>query len=208
MKTLKITSGRNAAELESVCGKIVQLCEFMDVTDDAMAAKMVDLNSALGEAMINVARHAYPSNYVFERPHVGKWWVTASVDRAAKSLKVAIFDQGATIPITFPRKRKLTKLKEVITSPLGEAEQFAYNSDGTYIHEAMQPGMTQTDERHRGKGLPEMKEIVDALGDASMTIYSRGGICHYGHNGFTYRSQQHTVGGTLIEWTLGFGAED
>jgi anti-sigma regulatory factor (Ser/Thr protein kinase) len=202
IKTLKITSGRNAAELEEVSKKIIELCGFLKVKDETMQGKIDELTTGLGEAMINVARHAYPDDHEFERRHVDKWWVTAAADNENNILKVAIFDQGATIPITFPRKRPLVRIKESVTNAISNTNKFDFDSDGTYIHEAMQPGMTQTDQGHRGKGLPEMTEIVDALGNANITVYSRGGVCHYGHNGFNYRSQPHSVGGTLIEWTL------
>jgi len=208
IKTLKITSGRNAAELEEVSQKISLLCDFLDVKGEVMRGKVLDLNTALGEAMINVARHAYPDYHKFARKHVSKWWVTASVDRIERVLKVAIYDQGASIPVTYPRKRTLVALKEAVSKPLAGVSRFEFDSDGTYIHEAMQPAATQTNEPHRGKGLPEMREIVDALGDASMIIYSRGGICEYDGNKFTTSSQEYSVGGTLIEWTLRFNAED
>lgn len=208
VRTLKVTSGKNAAELEEVSKKITELCEFLDIQDEVMKEKIFDLNTALGEAMINVARHAYPSYHQFASRHVSKWWVTASVDRKERLLKVAIYDQGASIPITYPRKRTLVAIKEAVAKPISGRPRFAFDSDGTYIHEAMQPAATQTDEPHRGKGLPEMREIVDALGDASMIIYSRGGICEYDGNKFDSWSQEYSVGGTLIEWTLRFSPKE
>ncbi len=204
VRTMKFISGTNANELQQASESIHQLVPFLQSGEQISDEKQIGLNSALSEAMINVERHAYPTDHDFCYRHVNKWWVTASANRKTKMLTIALYDQGASIPITFPKTKRSDTIIYALKRMVLEKPNFDFENDSAYIEAAMQPGKSQTGESHRGFGLPEMKDLVDIFGAGSLTIFSRGGVCTYDANGkFTRASYPNSIGGTLIEWTLG-----
>ena len=203
IKTMKIISGSNASELQTASESILELSRFLGNEKPISADVEIALNNALSEAMINVSKHAYPDDHVFRHRHIGKWWVTASVDRVRRELTIVIYDQGATIPITFPKKDFSQSVRDFFESVLTTEPEFDYANDGSYIEGAMKPGRSQTNQKFRGLGLPEMKDLIDICGQGSLRIFSRGGECYYAFGQrLQRRSRRYSIGGTLIEWTL------
>lgn len=203
VRTMKIISGTNSAELAEASQSILGLCDFLGEALQIQEDVEIALNNALSEAMINVSKHAYPSEHEFKLRHVGKWWVTASVDRGSRELTVVIYDQGASIPVTFAQKNWSQTARDFLASILTSKPSFEFENDGTYIEGAMKPRSSQTGKPFRGLGLPEMRDLVDICGRGSLRIFSRGGECYYeAGRQLQRRSRDHSIGGTLIEWTL------
>ena len=203
IRSMRIISGSNATELEAATNEIAKLADFLAPSTGFSEEISIALNSSLGEAMANVAAHAYPQDHHYIRKPVGKWWVTATADKRIGKLTVVIYDQGATIPVTYPKKEIPQAILDFITLRRVLTPRFDFENDGVYIEGAMKPGRTQTNQKDRGLGLPEMKELIDICGSGSLTIYSRGGVCRYDSNSeIRSASHRHTVGGTLIEWVL------
>lgn len=203
VKSMRIVSGTNATELEEACNNIRELSKFIDQQGPMDQRVSVALNSALSEAMINVSRHAYEEIHKFQYRHVGKWWVTASANRKNRVLTIVIYDQGASIPVTFPNKNWSQAVRDFLSNAINSTPEFDFQNDSAYIEGAMRPGNTQTDEVNRGLGLPEMKDLVDICGTGRLTIYSRGGVVSYKPGADTQiLSHPHSIGGTLIEWIL------
>ncbi|WP_424973578.1 ATP-binding protein [Dinoroseobacter sp. S124A] len=203
VRTMKIISGTNSAELAEASQSILGLCDFLGEGPQIQEDVELALNNALSEAMINVSKHAYPNNHDFKFRHVSKWWVTASVDRGSRELTVVIYDQGASIPVTFSQKNWSQTVRDFFKSVLAPKPSFEFENDGTYIEGAMRPRSSQTGKAYRGLGLPEMKDLVDICGRGSLRIFSRGGECYYeAGRQLQRRSRDHSIGGTLIEWTL------
>jgi anti-sigma regulatory factor (Ser/Thr protein kinase) len=203
VRTMRIVSGVNAADLQRTSENLIGLSKFIDedgpLGDDIVFA----LNSALSEAMVNVSRHAYPEDQEFAYRHVGSWWVTATADRGNRRLTVVMYDQGASIPVTLPKKGWRQTVQDFVMRNMTSHKEFAYQDDGTYIEGAMRRGQTQTGEPGRGEGLPQMMELIDICGSGSLTIWSRGGECRYKPGtGMTRRSYPCSIGGTLIEWVI------
>ncbi len=203
VRTMKIVSGRNAADLQRTSENLIELSKFIDASgpldDDIVSA----LNSALSEAMVNVARHAYPEDYDFAYKHVDSWWMTASAHRGHRLLTVVMYDQGASIPVTFPKKKWTRAVQDFVIRNLTLQKEFEYQDDAAYIEGAMRRGETQTGEPGRGEGLPQMMDLVDICGAGSLTIWSRGGAGRYTHGkGIQSSSHRRSVGGTLIEWVI------
>jgi len=156
--------------------------------------------------MINVARHAYHEEEEISVPHVGRWWVTASADRVRKELTVVIYDQGASIPVTFPKKELADTVWDFLRGVLGQDDEHVFSDDAAYIAAALLPGRTQTNQRNRGLGLPEMKELIDISGGGELCIISRGGTCRYGNNrNISRKASNQSIGGTLVQWKLSVG---
>ncbi len=205
LKTMRILSGRNSNDLAEVSSCISELSKFLEAGGNIISTLEIVTNNALSEAMINVAKWAYPDDHEFKHRHVGKWWITASADRCNKELTIVIFDQGASIPVTFPKKTWSTTTNDLLKKIISNQPKFDFANDGSYILGALDPGNSSTNQRHRGLGLPEMKEVIDLLGDGSLVIHSRGGVCKYDPvNKFSRKSVDKSIGGTLIEWTLKF----
>lgn len=208
VKTVKIMSGVNANGISSIYDAIVNLSKYIDDDDPISDEVKLLLTNALSEAMINVSKHAYPDDYNFPIRHVSKWWATGSANCETRELRVVIFDQGASIPVTYPRKTLSQSARDFLLSALRRDSSFDFENDGAYIECAMMPGKSQTNQVNRGLGLPEMKDLIDVCGNGSLKIFSRGGECTYrsGH-GMVRLSRPSSIGGTLIEWTLKFPAK-
>lgn len=203
VRTMKIVTGTNASDLQKTSERLVELSKFIDEKWPLGGTLLLALNTALSEGMINVSRHAYPADYHFDYAHVGSWWVTASAHRGNRRLTVVMYDQGATIPITLPKKRVTTALKDWLERNLTSHHAFDFQDDATYIEGALRHGQTQTGEPGRGQGLPQMKELIDICGSGSLTIWSRGGMCRYQPNAKLEKANfEHSIGGTLIEWII------
>lgn len=203
-KTLRIIEGSDAEKLAEAAVAIETLVsEQLDVD---LSDKSIDLplTNALSEAMINVQRHAYTAEHNFKYKHLGCWWVTASTDSEMRELRVAIYDQGATIPITFPQKQLSAVVMDTIRRNWHQEPEFEYQNDSVYILSAMKTGKSQTNKLHRGLGLPEMQELIDDCPvGSSLTVISRGGLYMYQNGTRGYReSFPFSVGGTLIEWVI------
>lgn len=203
VRVLPIVTGRTAAELEAIAVKLQDLRAFLRGDDEGMSEEVeLALNSALGEALINVSAHAYDDSYDFKYRHIGCWWVTAEANRELNTMTVVVYDQGATIPRTLPYRSTWDKISSAVARKVTGAEEFEFQYDGAYIEGAMRLNATRTGETNRGYGLPQMVEFVDICGAGSITVFSRGGVCRYDGKSYTTDSFQHSVGGTLVEWKI------
>lgn len=205
IRTMRIITGSNAQDIKHASESLIELSSFIDADGPMSDDLVVALNSALGEAMANVSRHAYQGDIPLEFRSVDAWWITATADRRNRKLTIVFYDQGATIPVTLPRKPLMRTLVDMLRRPLSSQPEFEFQDDAIYIEGAMARGETQTGEPGRGEGLPQMMELVDICGSGSLTIYSRGGMARYrcGQD-IEIRSFPHSVGGTLIEWEMEF----
>lgn len=207
--TMRMISGENGDELRTVSEAIRDLTGFINAAGPVPPNMLTNLNSAIGEAMINVRRHAYEEPFDPSHAYVPKWWFTAEANRKTRKITAVLFDQGATIPGTLPYRHrswskvlveKLAKMRQSagIESPGQEIE-----ADADAIAYAMQEGTTQTDEPGRGKGLPQMKRLIKTFGAGHLMVLSRGGMYLYASDAGSYMETLSTpVAGTLVEWEI------
>jgi anti-sigma regulatory factor (Ser/Thr protein kinase) len=204
-RLMQIMSGQNANELEDVADGISGLLEYLGHGNASLGDLSVEINGALGEAMINVARHAYPPEYkakTFQRS-VGRWWITGRADRDSNTLTIVVYDQGATIPGTLPRRVWFKELIDYIKRTIVYADAPNVNLDHEYIAYSMRRGKTQTLEPGRGEGLPQMQELIDFCGSGWLRIFSRSGAYSYDSaGGVTKLKLPIPIEGTLVEWEL------
>lgn len=203
-RTMAMISGTNSNELRSACESIMQLSYFIGDSHPLRPDVMKALNSALGEALSNVTQHAYPGTYETTHAKVDRWWVSASADRSARTLRVVVYDQGASIPWTLPNRSWASKLdprKLPLLVPRPGQEKNPFDAD--YIKFAIGEGTSQTYEEHRGQGLPQMRDLVRICGAGSLTILSRAGMCCYTPDeGLMSSALPLPIEGTLIEWEM------
>lgn len=201
-------SGSNASETENADAMLIELAEFLDPDKELSPEISVPLLSALSEAMTNVRLHAYPHNHKFNYPHMSRWWLTGSADRANRRLTLVIYDQGASIPITYPRISHGNKVTDWIKTQVSIGNQHSFAHDGIQIEAAAKFGNSQTGKANQGRGIPDMHDAIDACGKGSLMILSRGGKYLYKGNENSERSWfPSSIGGTLIEWSIELPSE-
>ncbi|MCV9908310.1 hypothetical protein OIV19_11875 [Brucella sp. HL-2] len=200
-KTMQIIRAESNDDLGRIDEALLELSKFLDLPKGVDI--VVDMNSAISEAISNMRHHAYPEEFPLSYPHVRSLWVSATVDRLRNSLTVVAYDQGATIPVTYPRIQRWDKVARFLRRTVNGTPSFEFEYDATYIRAAMRYGGSRTDQTHRGKGLPQMLDVLERVGTGRMKVYSRGGWCERKANGkFSSSSTNTSIGGTLIEWNL------
>ncbi|RUM95940.1 hypothetical protein EET67_20690 [Pseudaminobacter arsenicus] len=208
-RTMRIIRAQNLDALATIDEALQQLGLFLDPTDNLSDNVFIQFLTALSEAITNVIHHAYSDERLLTDRHIDSLWVAATADRSDNSLTVVVFDQGATIPATYPRIERLEKVRRFLQRAISRRTSgHPFKDDGTYIRAAMRYGGSRTDQRHRGLGLPQMFEALMRIGEGSLSVYSRGGWCKRNHNGrFTSGALQYSIGGTLVEWSVRLPAE-
>ena len=139
------------------------------------------------ELMNNVKQHAFGSESSTESAFCN--WYTYAED-IGNELRFVFLDTGKGIPETI-RKNLLEKLSIV-------------GSDSRFIASALEGAFrTDTGDKHRGKGLPEIYDNVKKHAIDSLCIFSGNGLCivdSYGR--ITEYNLQHAFNGTMYVWTI------
>ena len=153
---------------------------------------------ALSEAMLNVHHHAYPGlKYMTVRrlkDRKGKWWLGAQYNKNDGKLSFVIYDMGQGIPATLPRNYKNTYIQK-FTNPQQNC------NDAELIFAATQAGKTSTNKKHRGKGLPDMHQIIEN-NRGELQIFSGYGHYFYANNNSFKTNRGLQCIGTLVIWTI------
>jgi anti-sigma regulatory factor (Ser/Thr protein kinase) len=200
--TMKIVTCYNANQLGEVDTALQKLCEFLGYVGDEKGTVPFFL-TALSEAITNVTNHAYPKDALYDVKPIDRIWITGSANRVSRQLHVVVFDQGVSIPYTYPKFPRAELVKKFLRRALFAQPETHFRNDGTYIRAAMRYGGTRTGEINRGRGFPQMVALLAHLGDSSMTVHSRGGWCNASSTGkITSGSHELSAGGTLIEWRV------
>jgi hypothetical protein len=155
---------------------------------------------ALTEAMNNAIAHAYSeprdSDSYDAIPIMNQWWMAGSFNTETRLASLQFFDQGVTIPRTLPREG----MRERLTSLLGGLVVDGLD-DAHMIQAATLVGRTSTKKSERGRGLYEMKKLVELMDDGQMRILSRHGEYELrAGNREKMRMNSRPMCGTLIEW--------
>ena len=203
LMTVSFYCGSDVSTLEEADRKLLELAHHIDPNSSLPEAISLALNSAISEAMINVRRHAYPKNHEFKYKHLNKWWMAGSARKSDRTMTIAMYDQGASIPITYSKLGLPKKIIKFIKDRTPLIDNHNYLSDGVHIQAAVTYGNTQTQEKFRGKGLPQIKDAIDICGEGTLLIFSRGGQYIYeSAKKEKVISYPHSIGGTLVEWTI------
>ncbi|MBS9585787.1 ATP-binding protein [Morganella morganii] len=146
------------------------------------------------EAMANCVEHAY---YATNEPT--RWWAFSGIKN--NKLIVVICDKGIGIPNSLP----LTRTEEIIDK-VKKILGLSKLNDSALIKIAAMMGRTRTEKGHRGKGLKDIKSIIDVLNEGSLTIHSNFGYYTYyrknGHLNDKKKEQKTSVNGTIVEWAI------
>lgn len=199
LQTMQIIRANDNDDLEKIDTSLTELGQFLEIPDEVI----IELNTAISEAISNMIHHAYTNGSPLNYPHLKSLWVSATANKKNNTLTVVAYDQGASIPITYPRIGRIAKVTRYFKRTLRLEPKFEHQNDGTYIRAAMRYGGSRMDQKHRGKGLPQMLDVLKRIGTGRMKVYSRGGWCEKTQTGkFNSGSTDCSIGGTLIEWSL------
>lgn len=198
LEYIKVSSGTQA---EGKLAVDLRKALFGPHEEDVPKDKRGSFFRALTEAMTNVSQHAYPDDWEVGPIKVIKkgWWMVGHVNKLRKELKMMIVDQGIGIPRSLPRN-----YRDVLPAILAALK--LQTDDGAMIHAAMELGRSRMGQTHRGKGLNDLKKIIELCQAGTLRILSKKGEYKYRVRDGKSVSivQDHTVplNGTLVEWTI------
>lgn len=151
------------------------------------------VNTAIGEAVINVVNHAYNNEDKYKR-----WFIFLAI--RPDICTVIISDLGITIPKSIP-----TKLSDNVLHRVFNFHSWGSLTDDIKIEIATQYQKTATELSHRGKGFQDMKAVCDEIKGSVMLVHSRCGFWAKGNYDEERRKKQNyksLVNGTIISWHI------
>jgi hypothetical protein len=156
------------------------------------------------EAMTNCRQHAYIQN---RRDGMGlagngEWWLFAKEED--DELSVVICDLGIGIPSSLPLTQGSDVISEIFAK-LGRTLGVAF-TDSDLLEAAIEIGRSRTRDRHRGKGLRDVLEVINSAGSGILRIYSNRGCYTYSVRSNlpedNRRNYRHSILGTVIQWRV------
>ena len=155
------------------------------------------MTGALKEAMGNAVEHAYPApgDLPAER---GRWYCTAYINPAAGEMMVGLLDHGVGVPETLD-PTVLERVRAAI-------HRWSWTpGDGHMIAAATEIYRTSTGQKGRGRGFRDMKRFIDECDDGELRVLSNRGSYRYMKGDEHIGDEDHSIGGTLIEWRVRHG---
>lgn len=172
--------------------------------DSLQGTRAKQLFRGATEAMINAMNHAYqePRNDGLGKPAEERWWLFCR--EREESFFVGVCDLGIGIPRSLPAKYP----KEIVSAALNSLSGGVIRNDAKLIQAAMEIERTRTDRRGRGKGLADLKRIVDEFPGGVLSIYSNRGKLTY--DGMSSRRQnfERSIKGTVVLWEIPLSADN
>jgi anti-sigma regulatory factor (Ser/Thr protein kinase) len=159
------------------------------------------VKGAITEALLNVVDHAYPDEVA--RGDIcpsRRYWMCGVADAQRGTFAVMVYDLGVGIPATVPRSEARGVRSYV--------EQLGWNdrrSDAKLIEAAVKAPRSRTGVQGRGRGLPEMRRLIDRAGEGSLWITSGRGQYLYSKGAAPNEFgmlEPEALRGTLVAWQL------
>ena len=156
------------------------------------------LHKAFKEALINIQHHAYKSS------SSGDWLAFVRAEGSIRTIVVC--DLGIGIPESIAGGDNDAQ-KEIFGRVKKVANRFGRNPlDSEFIRGSVKLGVSGTGEKGRGKGLPQMKRVVDSIESSGsrLNIYSNRGCYTVFSGNITPQISNYkdSVGGTIITWSV------
>jgi hypothetical protein len=200
---MRILRSTNSSALGQVDDALMELGAFISGDTNSLDEKVTHTLSIISEVMSNVTQHAYSGHVDFSYDHLSSFWISAEANRTDRTLRIVLYDQGATIPVTYPKMARTDRVTRFLERVIKRIPEFDYEDDGTYIRAALRYGGSRTELDYRGKGFPQMIQLLETLGAGELMVLSRGGWCARAGNGkVTSGSYACSIGGTLVEWKI------
>lgn len=210
--TMQIQSGSTGDRLEQAADALeALLSEAFDsegirvdgsnVQLEALEALLFWINTSVSEALTNVSNWAY-EGVAPRGPQ--QWWVAATYAPVTGSLTVVVYDQGITIPTSLSKRDWYQDMIAKLRAFWGANDEVSSWTSSRWIAAALEYGRSKSRQDNRGKGLPQMADILDHCPAGSLRIVSGTGSC-YLEKGQPLREEEGLtmpISGTLIEWKL------
>ncbi|HBL9057985.1 TPA: ATP-binding protein, partial [Enterobacter hormaechei] len=150
-----------------ICSEPMLAKEMMiDIKKEIEKSASRKLYRGFTEAMSNSVEHAYIDDTDHdEEEGTAKWWTFAGINN--KEIVIVICDKGVGIPKTLPKTQGYKTLKDLISSlgfSLTNVRDSALIKASTMLQE------TRTLQKNRGKGLNDIKSVIDSIGSGYMGI--------------------------------------
>jgi len=158
------------------------------------------LYRGLTEAMANCREHAYADERGDGLGNVlCNWWMFSQYKDGR--LTIALADLGIGIPRSLPRNKEgLFAAMIAAIRQRGEPEEDVY-----LIKAAIEEGQTRTEQAHRGKGLMDMRSVLDDV-KGTMHIHSNRGSYKYEAGTRTETCTNFgpklSIRGTIVVWEI------
>lgn len=197
-----VKSTHNAVERwYSFAGENTDLGEEYDEIEGVLKEKFGEdsetfdvINTAIGEAIINVVNHAYTKDDQYK-----KWYLFLSI--TPDKCNVVISDLGQSIPTSIP-----TKITDSVLKRVFNFTSWGNLADAEKIEIATQYQRTSTQLAYRGKGFQDMKAVCDEIDGAVMAVHSKNGYwakqTNNGSERFKKQNYKSSINGTIISWLL------
>ncbi len=205
VRVLRFVSGDDANGM--LVGPVQEALTALVPEDEQESLLYAEPYGGILEAILNSSTWAYPEGTVWDFPQVERWWITGAVDYDDKSVSIAVYDQGITIPVSLPKWKHWTELESRLQR-LGARLGFVGSpddprNDGAAIALAAKIARSKTDLPQHGKGLHTMLEVAQRAKHGRLRILSRYGEYVWERGRPTIiRNLPTALSGTLIEWTL------
>jgi len=197
-----VKSTHNAVERwYSFSGENTDLGDEYDEIEEVLKEKFGEdsetfdvINTAIGEAIINVVNHAYTKDEPYK-----KWYLFLSI--TPEKCNVVISDLGQSIPTSIP-----TKITDSVLKRVFNLISWGNLADAEKIEIASQYQRTSTELAYRGKGFQDMKAVCDQIDGAVMAVHSKTGYwakqTKNGSEKFKKQNYKSSIDGTIISWLL------
>lgn len=197
-----VVSWRHARADDVDCtgaGKIIEAYESLTVP----ATKL--LFKGASEAITNAVMHAYDSSRDdgLPDPKRKNWWMFCREYEGVFYMSVC--DLGVGIPNTLTAKNA----EEVLSAILERISFGAVPSDAQMILGAMEYARTRTRKPQQGKGLMDLRKIIDKEGRGRLHVFSNKGCVMYDpRTGYSAFNFDNSILGTLIVWSIPLASGD
>lgn len=158
------------------------------------------LKGAVKEALLNVVDHAYdPAIPRDDEALSHRWWMCGQAHKN-EGCHFVVYDLGVGIPVTVPNSTA-----EAVRAGYAKLKELDRRNDHELIKVAVTHPSSRTERQGRGRGLPEMRRLIDRVGDGMLWITSGSGHYIYARgeqeidDGFAMADRLH---GTLVVWRL------
>ncbi|OEF17028.1 hypothetical protein [Aliivibrio logei] len=219
-KGLPVIQGNNAEVIQlqkKIIDTLIEL--YLDKEDPNFVDRRFEIGTAIQETLDNVGRHAYPNS-----EHSDKiWWFCCDI--IEDKLFIVIYDSGIGIPNSiltskidymklieqnYKNHEDLKNKFKNAPEPTVTAHLRETLSDEALIRAAMSSDLSTTTKDKHGKGSSRIKALIKNEKESFLLIFSKQGIYQYSlynenddEKGEEVLSRlQHTLDGTLIQWSL------
>ena len=172
--------------------------ELIETYESLSRAEIRHIFRGVSEAATNAVEHAYVAGRGDGLPAFdeSRWWMFCR--ESENRLYVGVCDLGVGIPKSLPK----TYGEELLAWVFKAFSLGSMSEDASMIRAAMEIARTRTDQEERGKGLGDMRQVVDQLPGSKLYIFSNKGLLTYENGEFGLRQYANSIFGTMVVWII------